>query len=200
MRLLEAQNAYLLANLPHANHVYSPPLSNGLTNDDAGPSIPFAIDATQDPEDGCHHYEGQDEAVLLSESLEFAETVVGKCEDVLEWPIFEGKFHRSETEMLVFNPEVACEVQPGSNSSVNCDPVRTSTRSRGIQDEEALALVEKFFLHVHIKNPILNVSDTKSMAKDVMEHGFRWDASSCLVVRNANTFWCSLEILFLIHT
>ncbi|EXM16003.1 hypothetical protein FOTG_15661 [Fusarium oxysporum f. sp. vasinfectum 25433] len=51
---------------------------------------------------------------------------------------------------------------------------------RGIQ-EETLALVEKLFLNVHIKNPILDASDTRIMAKDVMEHGFKWDASSCLV-------------------
>ncbi|KAF2186103.1 hypothetical protein K469DRAFT_687506 [Zopfia rhizophila CBS 207.26] len=134
-RLLEAQNAYLLGmapNLLHAKHVFSPPPSNDLTNDDASPPFTFAIATIQDPNDGNHHYEPRDEAVLLSESLEFAETAVGKCEDVLEWLIFEGKFHRSETETLIFNPELAREDQPGSILSVNCDPDRRSTPSRGI--------------------------------------------------------------------
>jgi hypothetical protein len=121
--------------------------------------------------------------------------VVGKCEDVLEWPIFEGKFHRSETETLILRPELAREDQPGSTFSVTCDPARRSTPGRGIQEEETLALLEKPFLNVHIKNPILDAADTRIIAKDVMEHRFKWDAPSCLVVRDAKTPMLTFDFL-----
>ncbi len=134
-------------------------------------------------DDIFHHYEPQEEAVLLSESLEFAETSTGKCEDLLEWDIFEGKYHRSETETLIFNPDAIHHSQQGLGSSVEADPDRRSTCGwRGVQEEDILRLIQRFLANVHIKNPILNADDIKRMGKDVMEHGLRWDAPSCLVV------------------
>ncbi|KAH6611694.1 hypothetical protein C7974DRAFT_407198 [Boeremia exigua] len=182
-RLLEVQNAHLLgivSNPYQVDHISPLPPLNGLTDDHS--ASPSSAIASQKHYDGLYRYEPRKEAVLLSESLDFAETALGKCEDVLEWPVFQGEFHRSETETLIFNPDMARGDQSVSTWSVSCESDRSSRCSRGIQDEETLALVEKFFLNVHIKNPILNVSETMSMAKDAMEHGFKWDAPSCLVL------------------
>ncbi|KAH7068344.1 hypothetical protein BKA63DRAFT_521595 [Paraphoma chrysanthemicola] len=181
-RLLEAQNAHLLgivSNPCHANRMSPPPPSTEPTDYNASSESTIA---SQDHHGGKHHYGPEQEAVLLSESLEFAETALGNCEDVLEWPVFQGEFHRSETEALVFNPDLAYENQSGSASSISHVPDPRSRFSRGIQEDETLALVEKFFSNVHIKNPILSVNGTLSMAKDAMEHGFKWDAPSCLVL------------------
>ena len=188
-RLLEAQNAHLVGLVPSVLHdktVVSWP-AVGLINKGTSPSLSFGNGDPQDYYDEVP--EPQDEAVLLSESLELAETVFGKCEDILEWPVFEGQFHPSETEALILNPDLVHEDQLDSSFSITSEPNRSSAPSHGIREEETLSLVEDFFLNVHIKNPILDVSDTRRMAKYVMEHGYKWDAPSCLVVG----FWETLS-------
>lgn len=124
-----------------------------------------------------------DEATLLAESLTVAEKYKGTCEDLLDWPIFEGKYDRSETEMLIFNPALARDSQqriPGF--SVAADSDRRSGYDRGIREEDVPGLLDRFLVNVHIKNPILDTNDTMRMGKDIAENGFKWDAPSCLVV------------------
>jgi hypothetical protein len=148
---------------------------------------PPAAETTPSP-----YYDLLDETAILSESLEFAETHSGTCEDVMEWPIFGGRYHRSETERLIFNPDLASlqvnqyhtpDGSSGRLKSTVSSSVHKSAPGRGIQESDALALVERFLIYVHIKNPILDSLQIRRMAKDIMENGFRWDGTSCIVVR-----------------
>jgi hypothetical protein len=184
-QLLETQNAQLSGLMPtllSAQHAFSPPVSSDLSNDHTNSLYPFIFNTIQYANDVLDHDEPRDEATLLSESLGFAETATIKCEDLFEWPVFEGKFHRSETENLIFNPDLAYEGQQMLDSCANSDLSRRSVLGRGIHEDDAPALIANFLANVHIKNPILNADDIIKMARDVTEHGFKWDAPSCLVV------------------
>jgi hypothetical protein len=134
-----------------------------------------------------------DEATLLAESLTVAEKYTGTCEDLLEWPIFEGQHDRSEIEILIFNPSLAREGQqrvPGL--SIAADPDRRSGYDRGIREEDVPRLLDRFLANVHIKNPILDTNYIIRAGKNVAENGFEWDAPSCLVVRN---FICPSRVI-----
>jgi hypothetical protein len=128
---------------------------------------------------------------VLSESLEVAETTFGTCEDVLDWPIFEGKLPRSEIEALIFNPnhavpEPALAVQLcQSGAAAETRWHRSFVPRGGVDETNALFLVRKFLANVHIKNPVLDATDLKQMAKEITEEGFQWDGRSCLVVRKS---------------
>lgn len=183
--LLENQEAHISGLLPAllaAQRPFSPSLSDGHTNEPSQAPTCSTPQFLPGPH-GSHSYEPQEEAALLLESLEFSEGSTGKCEDLLEWPIFEGRFPRSEVETLIFNPDLARDDSQGLSSTVEADPDRRLTRGCGIQEGDALRLIQRFLAHVHIKNPILDADDIQRLAKDVMEHGFKWDAPSCLVVR-----------------
>jgi hypothetical protein len=138
----------------------------------------------------------QGDAEILLESLEIAGRSSGNSEDVLDWPIFQGRHPRANIEALMFNPQSAAreaaqlttqERSPRSSSfSVQLDPIRTSKPSRGVQEDDVMNLVNKFLRNVHIKNPVLEADDLKQKAKLIQENGFGWDATSCLVVRPLN--------------
>lgn len=185
MMTLENQGVQLSTLLAAQQHSFSAPLSKYQTGENYGVPISAASKAPLLPGD-VHNLQGPDgEAALLSESLEFAGTNTGKCEDLLEWPVFGGMYHRSETETLIFNPDLAGDHnQQGLGCPVvepNAD--RRSASRGGVREDDVLRHVQKFLENVHIKNPILNIDDVIRMAKDIMEYGFKWDAPSCLVVR-----------------
>jgi hypothetical protein len=117
-----------------------------------------------------------DEACLLSKSLEFEVSTVNS-EYLLDWSIFANKYQRSDIESMIFNPEVSPDLLLTSAHKIK------SRADRGINDQDALDLIDKFLINVHTKNPIFNSDDLKTMGKHIMEHGFEWDAQSCFVVR-----------------
>jgi hypothetical protein len=193
MGTLETHSVQLSTLLAAQQHSFSPPLSKDMTCGNTAATISAASEAPLFPGD-VHNLQGPyGEAALLSESLEFAETNTGKCEDLLEWPVFEGMYHRSETETLIFNPDLAREQhQQGLDwPVVESNPDRRAASRGGVREEDALMHVQSFIENVHIKNPILKIGHLIRMAKDVTEYGFKWDAPSCLVVR---TITCSLEV------
>ena len=137
----------------------------------------------------------QGDAEILLESLEIAGRTPGVSEDILEWPIFGGRYDRTKVETLIFNPHAADYTYhvpatlahyPSDDQrlvqSVSSDPIRMSTPGRGVQEDDVLRLIDKFLVNVHIKNPILDVGDLKRKARFIVENGFGWDAASCLVV------------------
>lgn len=124
---------------------------------------------------------GKGEAEILLESLQIAGRSPQVSEDILDWPIFEGKYDRSRTESLIFNPRQSSDNE-GSAPTINEDPVRTVLPGRGIREEDVPSLINVFLTNVHIKNPILNSDDIKGKGRWMSEHGFGWDAASCLVV------------------
>lgn len=187
--LLQAQNAHLssllprLADTPGGYPSHPQPDAAAASSHASVPSWPGASNAGASPE----------EDMLLPDSLEFAETSSGKCEDILEWPIFEGRFRRSETEALIFNPDLAHEGPSDQHSSfsVESDSVRRCRPSRGVQEEDMMGFIREFLANVHIKNPILDADDVQRMAKDALEHGLKWDAPSCLVVSGRKPCRCT---------
>jgi hypothetical protein len=121
----------------------------------------------------------EDDTAISFESLELATLCHGTCEDILEWPIFEGKYERSATESLIFEAESLGDhsllLRSGRASQANADYV-------GVQEEDVPGLISTFLAQVHTKNPILDPVQLRKLAKDISEHGFKWDADSCLVL------------------
>ncbi|KIN03086.1 hypothetical protein OIDMADRAFT_160650 [Oidiodendron maius Zn] len=142
-----------------------------------------------------HILRANSDAEILLESLEIAGRTPGVSEDILEWPIFGGRYDRTKVETLIFNPHAADYTYhvpttlghyPSDDQrlvqSVSSDPIRMSTPGRGVQEDDVLRLIDKFLVNVHIKNPILDVGDLKRKARFIVENGFGWDAASCLVL------------------
>lgn len=194
-RLVETQNTHLLElvsgwiasqNSPNALPLQDSVGNNGGLNTPR--SRPAEASCVSDDINRC--WSGPlDEATLLAESLTVAEKYTGTCEDLLEWPIFEGEHDRSETEILILNPSLARDGQqrnPGF--SIAADPDRQSGYDRGIREEDVPGLLDRFLANVHIKNPILDTNDIMRIGKSIAENGFKWSAPSCLVVRGLNNF------------
>jgi hypothetical protein len=118
---------------------------------------------------------------ILRESLEIAGRTSQVSEDILAWPIFENRFDRSLTESLMFDRHQRCNKEDIS-PTVIADAVRTAIPGRGIREEDVPFLINKFLVNVHIKNPIVDSDDIKRKGRMTAEHGFGWNASSCLVV------------------
>lgn len=142
----------------------------------------------------------QNDAEILLESLEIAGRNPQVSEDVLDWPIFEQRYDRARIETLIFNPrsQSSCNLdstaqQQTNSTTVSFDPVRTSKASRGVEEEDAPHLINRFLLNVHIKNPVLDAEDLRRKGRWILEHGFGWDAASCLVVCDpgGHEFWSS---------
>ncbi|UQC79176.1 vegetative cell wall protein gp1 [Colletotrichum lupini] len=97
------------------------------------------------------------------------------CEAILRWPIFRG--YAPETESFIL------ELEDGdAESSHRSQPVRSRNLGRGVQEDDFTALSKKFLAYVHVKNPVLDVTDFKAYVKDTVENGPRWDGPSCLVL------------------
>ena len=109
----------------------------------------------------------QESGTTLEEALQGP----GNCHNVLEWPVFEGKFSSTDLTTAYYDSGDDRLVREAASSG-----------SKSIRDEDAPLLVEYFLRHVHIKNPILDPNQVVSMAKDVAEDGFKWDGTSCLVL------------------
>ena len=60
--------------------------------------------------------------------------------------------------------------------------LRSTTHSRGVDEDNAPELVKAFLANVHIKNPILDASDLTKWARSTAEHSLGWTSRSCLLV------------------
>lgn len=125
-------------------------------------------------------------------------THFGSGQDVLDWPIFEGKYDRRWIEALIFDPTLPCNDlslnEPCTSPRVTDDSIRdrfedprqASGLGVGVREDDVPHLVETFLVNVHVKNPIFDPDYLRKMAKDVAEHGFDWKPASCLVVRTVS--------------
>lgn len=121
-------------------------------------------------------------------------TYFGSGQDVLDWPVFEGKYDRRWIEALIFDPTLPCNDLSGPCTSPRVtddttrntykDPRQASGVGVGVREDDVLQLVETFLINVHVKNPIFDPEYLREMARRVAEHGLDWQASSCLVVRS----------------
>ncbi|KAI6747664.1 hypothetical protein HG530_015772 [Fusarium avenaceum] len=116
---------------------------------------------------------------------------IGFCEDMLEWPIFHGRYSRTKIESLIFDPSLdwqrheenaTISEEPDDAARMDYqDPRSNLGAGRGVREEDVMQLVDSFLLNVHIKNPILDPAFLQRIAKSVAATGFGWEAQSCLV-------------------
>lgn len=122
----------------------------------------------------------------------------GSSEDALAWPIFEAKPDRRWIDALIFDPTLPSEdlsTTPPTSPRVNDDSIRNTfedprqishsspdIRTQDIREQDVPRLIEAFLVNVHVKNPIFDPDYLRNMAKSVVEHGFDWDASNCLIL------------------
>lgn len=116
----------------------------------------------------------------------------GSSEDVLTWPIFDGKYDRRWIEALIFDPTLPSDDLTGTPTSPRVhddsfrntfqDPRQGQQLIAEICEKDVPHLIDVFLLNVHIKNPIFDPEYLRGMAKSIVERGFDWDAPSCLVL------------------
>lgn len=121
------------------------------------------------------------------------EAYFGSSQDILDWPIFEGRYDRRWIEALIFDPTLSFDGLSGPCTSPRVtddsirdryeDPRQASGVGAGVREDDVPNLVESFLVNVHVKNPIFDPEYLRRMAKGVVENGFDWKAPSCLVVR-----------------
>lgn len=125
----------------------------------------------------------------------------GSSQDILDWPVFEGKYDRRWIEALIFDPTLSCDDLSGPCTSPRVtddsirdrfeDPRQASGMGAGVREDDVPHLVESFLLNVHVKNPIFDPEYLRRMGKGVVENGFDWKAPTCLVVRTHRSFLTS---------
>ena len=116
----------------------------------------------------------------------------GCSQDILDWPVFEGRYNRLWIEALIFDSTLACDDLrwPCTSPRINDDSTRdrfedlrhASGVGAGVREDDIPHLVEVFLVNVHVKNPIFDPEYLRRMAKGVVENGLDWKAPSCLVV------------------
>lgn len=121
-----------------------------------------------------------------------AQAYFGSSEDILAWAIFDGKYHRRSIEALIFDPTLPSDdlagpptspiISADSNRESFEDPRTRTQPGQGVREEDVPHLVEAFLFNVHVKNPIFDPDYLRRMAKAVVEEGFGWKASTCLVL------------------
>ncbi|KAM5360520.1 hypothetical protein ACJZ2D_013696 [Fusarium nematophilum] len=108
-------------------------------------------------------------AVALLEELKKTAARTSACESILNWPILAGFIHVQGAVSFALE-EAAC----------NTDK---QTRQQGVIDQDGIwPLCRRFLALIHIKNPILDISDFIQHAKNAAEYGPGWDEGRCLVL------------------
>lgn len=115
----------------------------------------------------------------FEETPDFPATI-NNCEGILKWLIFQGC--ALEVDSFVHDEELD---NPSSHAESR---LGASALGRGIQEEDFIPLSQRFLVHVHIKNPILDVAEFSRCVRDASETGLRWDGPSCLVVSHSRLF------------
>lgn len=92
-------------------------------------------------------------------------------EKILKWPIFELPY--------TITPLIESLLDAEANSSLE---VYDYANNQAIPTTELWELVDSFLLNVHIKNPILDFQRLRKSAANIIQHGFKWDDESCLML------------------
>lgn len=77
-------------------------------------------------------------------------------EDILEWPVFGGRYKIDSIVDLISKNEKEQNVDLSRENGGNNDPVDWS---------EVKSLVEAFAVHIHIKNPIIDIKRIRDAAQ-----------------------------------
>jgi hypothetical protein len=95
--------------------------------------------------------------------------------EVLTWPVFRGQWASQANEMTMICPGDKPSLALSTQTTSSLDAFWTNPNAG---DE----LLSRFIQHVHIKNPILEMSALRTMIRHVSLEGLAWDAESCLVL------------------
>ncbi|KAK1709820.1 vegetative cell wall protein gp1 [Colletotrichum lupini] len=160
--------------LPAAQAVCAPPIPSTLSPTSIhGPQTSTSVTIDENlshPSDDL-----PEDEVMIRLDIPDSAAARSNCEAILRWPIFRG--YAPETESFIL------ELEDGdAESSHRSQPVRSRNLGRGVQEDDFTALSKKFLAYVHVKNPVLDVTDFKAYVKDTVENGPRWDGPSCLVL------------------
>ncbi|KAK7458600.1 vegetative cell wall protein gp1 [Colletotrichum acutatum] len=147
--LLEAR-----PELPAENVVAAPPIPSILSPTSLqGPQTSTSV--TID-ENLSHSPDGlPEDEVMIRLDIPDSAAARSNCEAILRWPIFRG--YAPETESFIL------ELEDGdAESSHQSQPLRSRNLGRGVQEDDFTVLSKKFLAYVHVKNPVLDVSDFKA--------------------------------------
>lgn len=92
--------------------------------------------------------------------------------EVLSWPVFGGQFGSEAKTIAGLRREPPAQ---SSQSSALLDTFLSDTSS-------STRFIENFCRHVHIKNPILELTNLKQLARRACLEGVGWNPESCLVL------------------
>ncbi|KAF2086368.1 hypothetical protein K490DRAFT_7350, partial [Saccharata proteae CBS 121410] len=111
------------------------------------------------------------------EPVEFAASSYQAVENILRWPIFEGRYDPRRVESLLFCSE-HIKHQPSAGPRYQNE----LNNPQANEDETIVSRTAAFLRNVHIKNPILDAQEVMRMSHSIAMNGFKWDAQSCLVL------------------
>ncbi|KAL0932441.1 fungal specific transcription factor domain-containing protein [Colletotrichum truncatum] len=97
------------------------------------------------------------------------------CEAILRWPAFRDMV--PEINSFILEQEDDDQDSLGQTSAIG-----PRNLGRGVQEDDFTVLSKRFLAYVHVKNPILDISDFKTHVRNAVENGPRWDGPSCLVL------------------
>jgi hypothetical protein len=119
-----------------------------------------------------------DSSTLIGSPLYFnSELSRVTIETILSWSVFEGRFDSSTNLKALVIPPTSLSGEPFLS---NTDP---RLEKLDLDLETCTRLLHTFLEHVHIANPILDISLVTDYLYQACVHGIGWDAPSCLVVR-----------------
>lgn len=122
--------------------------------------------------------------------LDIPETAAASiaCESILKWTVFNDMPSLQNIKSFLFQADADSGlVQLNASESIqnrNAEPCNNTLKFRGINEEDAPRLCQKFLDTVYQRNPVVDGGELKNYARHIAEHGFGWDGRTCLVVRS----------------
>ncbi|OTA68009.1 hypothetical protein K449DRAFT_324441 [Hypoxylon sp. EC38] len=170
----DVPNSVLLDRINHAvNLLENLRSSTSISGSSGGPtSLPTQL-TTLDPLN--HQATGFSAESAFTDDgfgrLEVPETAArtSACESVLQWPILRD-FNTGE-QITSFPLQAAA-----------CEPSIGQRRQSPLDQDAIWPLCQRFLVLIHVKNPVLDVSEFKRYARAAAEYGPGWDGPGCLVL------------------
>ncbi|KAK6337551.1 hypothetical protein TWF730_002948 [Orbilia blumenaviensis] len=98
--------------------------------------------------------------------------IPGSVEEVLAWPEFTSLSEAPPSMMSLF------QARQSENSTDGFSPSYVSE----LEPQSAKILLDKFFTHTHVKNPVLDEVHTRQLVSRLALHGIDWSPQSCLAL------------------
>lgn len=134
------------------------------------------VDQRDDARSSTHSTPGRPDSTFQTKSTSKGNVAIINVEKILSWPIFHHQFDAH----LKLKP-----LLEGSLSAPDRLSLQSVDRTKAageLEIESCSGLLDVFFKHVHIKNPVLDEKLIRQWVRDVCLNGISWSAQSCLVV------------------